>query len=243
MRLRLDLAASVPKDLERPELNEDAWAANEQLTCLAISDGASESYDSRVWANLLVRKFIDDPAFDSVWLSDALDTYVRTVDYPALSWSKQASFDRGSFATLIGVRLHEHVDEVEVLSVGDSLAVHVRDGQLLQSFPFIAPEQFNARPRLLATLPVENAYLLAADYRPDDALRAWSIEPGDAIYVMTDAVGQWFLTRTNDGPTATDLLDAIASEEAFAVLVHKLRSERLMRLDDSTVLRLKVEGD
>lgn len=243
MYLRLDLEASVPKDGERPQLNEDAWAANAALTCVAISDGASESYDSRVWARLLVQKYAEDPDFGPRWLSDAVTAYTSTVDYASLTWAQQGSFDRGSYATLIGLRLRADAAELDLMSIGDSLVVHVREGRVLQSFPFTAAEQFEGhRPRLLATLPAENLYLQAPDYAPADAERTWKIQPGDTVYLLTDAVGHWLLTEAGDEPSSIDALAALTSEDELAVLILKLRSERRIHLDDSTVVRLVVEG-
>ena len=107
MKLHIDLTASVPKDIERPDQNEDCWALDKTLTCFALSDGASESYDSRAWAQLLVKKFARDPSFSPVWVAEAVAEYVQCIDYGALSWSQQPAFERGSFATELGLQLAE----------------------------------------------------------------------------------------------------------------------------------------
>ena len=60
---------------------------------LALSDGASESYDSRLWANLLATKFAEDPRFGPEWLDAAVSAYHGEHDFAAMSWSQQLAFE------------------------------------------------------------------------------------------------------------------------------------------------------
>lgn len=126
MKLHVDLVASVPKDLERSEQNEDVWAMSETLTRFALSDGASESYDSRAWAPLLVKKYVADPRLLPAWIDEAVADYAQRIDFKALPWSQQAPYKRGRFITLLGLQqLAESGRAVEVFAIGDSLACHV----------------------------------------------------------------------------------------------------------------------
>jgi hypothetical protein len=242
VRLRQDFASSVPKDLERPELNEDAWACDELLTCVAVSDGASESYDSKRWARALVDRYSANQMFDWDWVSGAVTAYNSTIDFSALSWSQQMAFDRGSFATLLALQLAENGSEVEILGVGDSLAVHVRDGALLATFPYEQAEQFDENPMLLSTLSAENLFIKEPGFFQRNSSKTWVILPGDVIYLMTDAVGQWLLGNQVPGQTPLELLDALSTHEEFSALTLQLRSENKMKLDDSTLIRLVVES-
>lgn len=243
MRLRVDLVASVPKDPERPELNEDAWAPNEALTCFAVSDGASESYDSRAWAQLLVAKYASDPHFLPSWVEDATAKYSQHVDFDSLSWSKQAAYERGSFATLLGLQLAENGREVKVLAVGDSLACQLRGGDLVATFPYSSAEEFDARPALLSTLASKNAFLAEPDFFARNTARTWTIEAGDVLLLTTDAVGQWLLRESANEPSSLLAVASICSDADLAELVLRMRAEQRMRYDDSTVVRLVVESD
>ena len=89
---------------------------------LALCDGASESFDSSVWAQILADKFARDPAVTPEWLGDAIAEYVSRHDFDTMSWSQQASYERGSFSTLLGAQYDPEHRAVEILSVGDSLA-------------------------------------------------------------------------------------------------------------------------
>jgi hypothetical protein len=243
VKLRLDLVASLAKDPACSELNEDAWAVDKRPTRIAISDGASESYDSRRWAQMLVQKYAENPRFSTEWVADVVHNYGADIDFDALSWSKQMAFDRGSFATLLTLELAENGDEVEVLSLGDSLAVHCRQDEIVCSYPFTAPEQFDERPQLLSTLAVENAFLAEPNFFKNHTSSTWHIQPGDYIYLVTDAVGQWFLREAKSEITALQMLRQVTNEAQFADMVLTLRSQHRIKLDDSTVLRLVVESD
>lgn len=240
MRLQISLFASVPKDFERPELNEDAWAQDEAQTCFALSDGASESYDSRVWAQLLVAKYASNPNFLPSWVDEVAAKYSQQVDFESLSWSKQAAFERGSFATLLGLQLAANGREVEVLAIGDSLACHLRNGTLLATFPYSTAEEFDARPALLSTLPSKNAFLVEPDFFARNTARTWAVEQGDVVLLVTDAVGQWLLRELASEPGSLPAVEALRTEADLTELVRRMRAEHRMRYDDSTVLRLVV---
>nr|WP_308494805.1 protein phosphatase 2C domain-containing protein [Duganella fentianensis] len=231
-----------------PDLNEDAWSVDERTTHIALSDGASESYDSKRWAQLLVQRYADDPCTTEGWLlkdwvMDAVAAYENGIDFDALSWSKQLAFERGSFATLLTLELAENGNEVEVLSIGDCLAVHYRQGAVVFSYPFTSPEEFEERPQLLSTLRLENAFLADSDFFKQHTSKTWHVEPGDIIYLATDAVGQWLLREASADVSSFDSIQAVTTEAEFAELVLNLRAERRIKLDDSTILRLVVEND
>lgn len=236
MRLRVDLVASVAKDPQHQDLNEDAYALGDIR--LALADGASESYDSRSWARLLTEAYVLDQSVSVSWVADRVRTYLDSSDFASLSWSRQAAFERGSFSTLLGLELAPNGNDVDVLAIGDSLAVHIRNGAIFSSFPFQHPDQFDARPRLLSTLTTANDFVGESDFFTASSI-TWSVQPGDQVLLLTDAVGHWLLAR-EDALTA---LDAVTSKEEFERLVLSRRQDKTMRLDDSTVLRIAIDED
>ena len=240
MQIRFDLAVSVPKDPEREDLNEDAFDVSENSQIISLSDGASESYDSKSWARMLVQNFVNSPSFSSDWVKTVQEAYVAGVDFQNLSWSKQLAFERGSFATLVGVNCTSSSSGVEIFSIGDSLAVLVRDGRYFQSYPFDTPEQFDARPVLLSTLSHLNKFTDDDQFLSSEHKQIWETQQGDLILLVTDAVGQWLLREINHEPSSIDRLLQINTEEQFEDLVVEMRSERRMKLDDSTMIRLEI---
>lgn len=238
VKLITELWASVPKDLTRPDLNEDAWLADDERQRWALSDGASESYDSRVWASSLVRKYVEDPSVGPAWVNDLVEDYASSVDYPSLTWSQQGAYDRGSFGTLLGLEMAENGHELEVLAIGDSLAIHVRDGSIIATFPYHQPQEFDSRPQLLSTQQAANAFVNEAGFITEHSSQTWAPQPGDTIVLVTDAIGQWLLQELNTESSPLDTLLQVASTKELEGLVTAMRAERRMKLDDSTLVRL-----
>lgn len=231
----MELAASVSKDPKRQDLNEDAFAEGD--TCFALADGASESYDSKSWARLLTEAYMLNQNVDVPWVAERVLTYANASDFESMTWSRQAAYERGSFATLLGLKGGANGRDVDVLAIGDSLAVHVRDGLMLASFPFQQAGQFDARPQLLSTLAVANDFVREFDFFPSNSI-TWSVQPGDQILLVTDAVGHWLLSHVQ----ALSELNTISDQDEFERLVVERRLDKTMRLDDSTFLRIVISG-
>src|SRR5437870_8509339 len=150
---QLPLAFSVPKGED--QRNEDSFRRSAKGV-YALSDGASVSFDSASWAGILVRRYTQNPEFSREWLSAAIAEFRELYDRDSLPWMQQASFDKGSFASLLGVRIVDGGQLIQVLAIGDSLAV-LCDGDCIKaSFPLSAASQFNQSPQLLCTNPAQN---------------------------------------------------------------------------------------
>jgi hypothetical protein len=241
MRFQLDLAVSTPKNLVEPDSNEDAWAVDIDRGCVAISDGASISYDSRTWARLLVERYVCDNSVNEVWVASAVNEYTVTANVEALPWYQQGAFEQGSFATLVGAELAPNGTDLEIVAVGDSLALHLRNGQMLAAFPFTEAEQFDADPMLLSTVHHANHFVGAPDFFKQHSAPTWEVREGDVLMLVTDAVGRWLLTApAPDEPPRSQTLLAVADATEFEKLILRLRSEKLIKLDDSTMLRIQL---
>ena len=237
--MKLEFLGTVPKDPGYPEANEDKFAFSEDGRRLALCDGASESFNSKLWADLLARKFIADPKVNPEWVASAFAEYSATHDFPSMSWSKQAAFERGSFATLIGVEEFEEHQAVEILAIGDSITMLVDCGKLICAWPFDNPEKFNERPTLLATLLAHNDFVGGSTF--------WTLH-GNTFYLekltqpkllcMTDALGEWALEQAQAEDSGFNELLSLQTEEQLAELVVRERAAKLMHIDDSTLLVL-----
>ncbi len=159
-------AFSAPK--ADGQINEDAWQFSHKGIG-ALSDGASISFDSASWARILVRHYARDPCFDGAWLAAASQEFAALHDRESLSWVQQGAFDRGSFASLLGLRRDEA--RIEVLAIGDSIAVLCDADRVVATFPYESPEQFDQRPLLLSTNPAQNVFLAEHDTKPNFSVK------------------------------------------------------------------------
>src|ERR1039458_3551897 len=98
--MRVLFAGQIPKEYTYPEDIEDTFTVSMETGTVAVSDGASESFDSKAWAKLLVKGYVGEPQFNSDWVRNRLDEYNCSFDVSSLSWSRMAAYERGRFATL-----------------------------------------------------------------------------------------------------------------------------------------------
>jgi hypothetical protein len=239
--MRLLFSGQIPKDPNYPEELEDAMCVSLGENRVAVSDGASESFDSKEWAELLANGYIEDPRLGVDWLRKQIEHYGRAVDSAALSWSKKAAFERGSFATLLGLQHCPESCIVDVLGIGDSLAALCDCGELLDTFPYTRSDQFEQRPELLSTNGVLNSrfelpgYFLECHKKWDTTEKQ---EP--VVLLMTDALAHWALRSSEQGNPVWRRLIEIKERSTLESLVLEEREVKNMRVDDVTLVGLSL---
>jgi hypothetical protein len=233
---RLPLAFSVPK--REDQNNEDSFRRSAKGV-YALSDGASVSFDSASWARILVRRYTRDPEFTREWLSAAIAEFRKLYDRDSLPWMQQASFDRGSFASLLGVRMADEGKAIQVLSIGDSLAVLCDGDKIKATFPLTSAAQFTRSPQLICSNPMHNAFLEKMDFSYD-LVADWSFRGLEqpALLCMTDALGHWVLSQRDRGSSPISMLRKVRSSTAFARFVQEERAAGRMKRDDTTLIAL-----
>ena len=233
---RLPLAFSVPKGED--QRNEDSFHRSAKGV-YALSDGASVSFDSASWARILVKRYARKPEFTREWLAAAIAEFGKLYDRDNLPWMQQASLDRGSFASLLGVRLFDAGELIQVLAIGDSLAVLCDGDRIKATFPFSDASQFNRSPQLLCTNPVQNVFLdkVDLDY---DLVADWSFQGLDepALLCMTDALGHWLLSQRDREASPISILRKVRTPAAFERFVAEERAASRLKRDDTTLIAL-----
>jgi hypothetical protein len=219
---------TVGKQVAEPHFNEDASTYRSAKGIYVVSDGASESFASRRWARVLVAHYARRPLIDEGWLVQAIADYTTAFNRATMSWSAQAAFDRGSFATLLGLRFDPF--GVSILGIGDSLAVLDDGVEIRATFPYIEPEQFRTNPLLLSTIFERNAAILGADVST-----RWQLAGIDCprLFCMTDALGAWLLSARAERIAR---LRSLRTRDEFITLVDEARADGTMRRDDTTLL-------
>jgi len=239
--MQIVFAGVVPKELEYPDNNEDASVIDKNA--VAVSDGASESFDAKGWAQILVRKYINRARFRESWLVGAIEEYSILHDRETLSWSKQASFDRGSFATLLGIEFHKGSNSVDVLAIGDSLAVLISNGRVVESYPYTTFEDFNQNPELLSTNHFQNDFIKHQDFISTHSV-AWDLQSlkKPLLLCITDALGKWFLRTYRSDPTVLESLLSFRTQSEMQEFITALRKNKAIRTDDTTLVVIDLHG-
>jgi hypothetical protein len=241
--MRALFVGSCAKEPDRPEVNEDAYAFSADGQRFALSDGASESYDSRLWAWLLARKLAEDPQFGPEWMESAASAYHAEHDFAAMSWSQQLAFERGCFATLLCAEHDEANRRLHLFGAGDSVAVLMVGSEVVRAWPLDNPERFKERPTLLSTLRAHNEFTLAPDFGSASRTSIdLSTLPEPTLLCMTDALGEWALRIAGQDPTRLSELLSIQSEGQLMALVVTERAAKRMRIDDSTLAIFRFDA-
>lgn len=242
--MRTFFRGQVPKDLNYPEATEDAFGIATDAARIAISDGASESFDSKTWAQLLVDTYINSPQLKPDWLAEVIKQYNVRLDYSSLSWSKQAAFERGSFATLLGIEECATHSSVDILSVGDSLAVLLSGTNIIDSFPYHNPQQFQQRPVLFCTTPLLNSFFGNSNFFSKHH-KTWDLKDlyKPTLLCMTDALGEWALRMAMENTPQWGELLSIREKAQLEALVLREREKKCMRVDDVTLISVALGLD
>ena len=234
---------SLPKQGYQPEEYEDAWAHT--ATRLALADGASDAFESRLWAQALVQAFIHQPpeshrAALLDWLATPIQVWKEGIHWQLLPWYAEEKARRGAFATLLGVTFAwsatDGARETDAtapwlaMAVGDVCLFQIRAQEVIVHFPVQCAADFGTTPPLLSSR-------LDYNRRSLEALRTCTGEcwPGDLFVLATDALAAWFLHQVEAGERPWQCLIDL-TEDTFAALVASLRQEGVMRNDDVTLV-------
>ncbi len=241
--MRVSFAGSVAKTPDNPETNEDCFILNQDMQRIVLCDGASESFDSRTWAHSLAQLFSDDPAINPAWVERAVLAYNANHDVNTLSWSKQAAFERGSFATLLGVEINNAQECIELFAIGDSIAILIENACVVASWPYTTAEQFDERPSLLSTISHLNSFVSEDGFYLQRQI-SWNLKKftDPILLCMTDAMGQWVLRMVQEQDDAWKALLSVATAEQLAEIVTSQRAAKKMRTDDSTLIVIRFNS-
>jgi hypothetical protein len=251
----------VPKLGNSADEYEDAFAFSATNRHLAMADGATESSFADRWAKDLVSEYVTaPPPVDApktpfpAWLAPLQQRWRESIDWAKLPWFAEDKAKTGGFATFLGVSVFNPEDRQKssllsrttaffrkqdlapkwrwkALAVGDSCFFQIRDGKLIESFPLTKAEQFNSRPVLLCSNPTNNSGVW-----PDVRYEEGECKPEDIFILATDAIAKWFLEQSQLGGKPWDLLGNIRSSQEFSDFVARLRAEKTLRNDDTTIL-------
>jgi len=239
---------AVPKRGNTPAECEDAFAANAEKGRFAIADGASQSMFSGLWARLLVDAFVANPHPQLVlfheWLLPLQEDWDAKTTGKSSSWYAQTKLQEGAFATFLGIALEKPGTRVgrpqwRAFAIGDACLFQVRKDKLARAFPLTKSAEFGNTPWLLGSRAAASENLLQKTTSASGRLRR-----KDCFWLMTDALGQWFLQECERQNKPWNHLEALLRDSnpdgAFGRWVEDLRNREELRNDDVTVAEIRV---
>ena len=206
------IAATIPKRGNQAAENEDATASAPDALRFAVSDGATEGWESGPWALRLATSYVSGPPTPTDF-ADWL-TAVRKWEPPAppgeVPWYAEEKREQGSFATLAGLELRRSRQTTgwawRSVMIGDSCLLQVRGEKVVLAVPLTSPKEFGNRPALVPSAGERPC--------PDPEWFAGRAEPGDLFLLATDAAAARLLDPQALAPGLVAIRAALAARAA-----------------------------
>lgn len=241
---------TLPKVGEHETDIQDAFDYSSDRSIVAIADGASTSLWPREWANILVEHFCRDnqDSIDCIhqqweeWLRPLQEEWrqhsLKIKKDSTIPWYAQGSRekDHGS-ATFVGLKFrppNQTGERIwEALAVGDSCLFQIKaHSDELIAFPLDKSEQFTTVTNCFHSLPEYKSY--------PPVFTDGLYEEGDIFFLATDALAEWIIKDCENRIYRWKNLISVATQEEFSNFINQLRDDKLIKNDDTTLLRLKV---
>lgn len=246
---------SVPKRGGHPNENEDFFFPHEKEIIrdrfsVAIADGASEGFLSKLWSRVLTISFVNFDRADMDILQyvdfciqvyeNQREKYIqrRNEQDNPLKWFEENLMTKGSFSTLLGVSFVQNQRDGGYwmsYSVGDSCMFQIRDG-LIDAWPILGPSTFGNSPDLISTNPIYNREL-----EDKVKIKKGHFLFGDVFYFMTDAIANWFLTRVAETERPWRVLKEYNETDEILNYIEFLRDNHRLKNDDTTIAQVTLE--
>jgi hypothetical protein len=210
-----------------------------------VVDGATEAFDSIRWVGQLVGSFLgaDGPAD---LRPDELERWFGLMqrrwvdDAPSFTnvFEEHKFHEYGSFATFLACEIHGlggPRPRWYAAALGDAVLFHVRGGRLIGQLPDLEADAFGVNPEGVFTQPSQLPRM-----RKALCFRDGPLEPGDVLFLATDALAELMVRRSRDGRSLWGELAGIDHPLTFRQWVADARDADGMKNDDVTLLRAEV---
>lgn len=250
-------AGSTAEEYEDASNVEPAGGDDAEVTgpwlAAAVADGASEAMLAGRWARHLTTTYTGARADQDLTATilaaaagwdevEAGYRHARDEAGEPIAWYEEDGLRRGAYATIVGVHLLDgptaRQGPLLVAALGDACLFQVRDDELITAFPIDDPAEFDTRPGLAPSRPLDPAKIGEHVV----ALRtAW--QQGDQLLLASDALAQWFLAQAQVGGRPWRTLSDLGTDAeigGFAALVDGCRANGSLKNDDTTLLRIDL---
>ena len=210
--------------------------------------GQPKAAFAATWARALVQHFAASngtgPDRCSAWLPPAQEKWQKELRGRKLPWYAEAKVAQGAFATFLGVVVSADADgrfHWASMAVGDACLFHTHGQALVRAFPIQQSKEFGSSPQLIGSRsPVDEVEKQRVQRMEGTG------QGGDRLWLMTDALSQWFLHEEECARKPVKELESVTgsgvAKDKFAVWINALRDAERLRNDDVTLLAIRLEA-
>lgn len=218
---------------------QDKYAINTQKNIYAISDGATQGFMSQIWAEQLVKSFVEAPTFEPNYLVELFKNSAIEFDNqefetslnPAIKALQIRKKQMGAFATFMGAKIEN--DKLYYISSGDVCGAVVSNGKI-DFFPFQSVQELNADKGFLGTKKTINDEVDTAQFKTGEII----LEQDSDIILMTDAIARLVLKENQ----YINQLSNFNNFESFKNWIIEQWDGKQLEEDDISILYIKIGG-
>lgn len=206
-----------------------------------IADGATHSTFSSLWSNLLCCELVSySPSVNKLikGVNKAKEKWNFAIGNFDLPWHAIEKVKKGSFSTILwfhlnsNSRLPGHVGSWKAIALGDSNLFHIRNNELLNSFPVKNSKNFKNTPFLVPSKGMINLDKI------NQLKGGWNYN--DKFILSTDALANYLLQSFEEGKEVLSNLNNINSKMDFEVWINQLRTSKEIKNDDTSIIYLHI---
>ena len=252
----MDIRAFIThKEAETFSDCQDRFSINSDTKSVAVSDGMSQSFFQKIWAENLVDAFVNNYQWNlcgeqckeilkelqGKWLEKVLDRIEEqkhdgTKENIIYRNEKFVAQGKSAGATLVGVRFVDANWYCQVL--GDSCLIEIKDGEIVQICTSQEGDEFDNFPDHFDSNPKQSGKGYVKEFKG-------TLETESVLLLVSDPFSD-FLNEQRKKGSVKELVDAllnIGTHEEFEKLVSDWRTVKGMHNDDSTLVVIRYDGN
>ena len=224
---------------------QDKYAYKKDLSCIALSDGATQGYESGKWANILVNSYVQNPTnklslFINLLIT-ASNRFNREINKKNINSKNEAieslikeTQKKGSYCTFVGFEIQN--DNVKVVSYGDSVFFHFREKKALKCIPTNESSSLDTYSNFLNTKIANDQGVFKPECFKSEEL---ILEDDDILIMASDALSKYIL----DNQSCLEDFLQMQSFNEFVNYVEDRWDQNTLEEDDITILIYKHDQD
>lgn len=239
-----------PEDYEDASSSSFYHQSSRKSLNIAIADGVSSSAFAGEWANYLVSSYSKSRFKEGIFLQNRIkllgSEFTNSLDFSNFPWYLKEKMESGAFSTFTGLSINLKKNKKNKyrwnsIAIGDSCLFHIRKDKLKLGYPVLSSNDFSMFTSAISSnFTVNNKLELWGKFAREQG--NWKY--GDQFFLLTDAIGQWFMAEYEKGNKPWKQLFSVARsserDSLFEEFIETLRREGSLHNDDVTCVIVEL---
>ncbi len=215
---------------------QDKYAINSATKTFALADGTTQSFNSEIWAEIITKKFVENPIFNP---NDLISFFTKQVDEyksakfefssnPAKASLEKAKQNKGGTATFIGFQFINE-NKIDIIACGDTNLFLLNSEKKITAFPFTDFESLDANNHFINTEQLLQEKIDETFFK----LHSIEVKRDDVIILATDALSRLILKKPE---TISELLKIQDFDQLHSFCIKNWDNKELQEDDISAII-------